>query len=224
MLHQDLSINQSAVCAPEENDVVFDETTFDQFNPVTTVDVNNILHSINSTNCKLDSLPAVFLKKCSSIVINAITIIINNSLKSSQVPLKIKKAIISPLLKSHNLDPDTLADYRPISDLSFLSKVLEKVVAGQLNEHLAISNIHDKFQSSYRPGFSTETALIRITDDILFALDNKCFTRGGVFRPWPRGRPRGHILKSLALATKVKSLASSPRKLACPRLEDSTIF
>ena len=43
-------------------------------------------------------------------------------------------------------------------------------------------------------------------------------------RPWPRGRPRGHILKSLALASKVKSLASSPRKLACPRLENSTIF
>ena len=45
-------------------------------------------------------------------------------------------------------------------------------------------------------------------------------------RPWPPGRPRGQILKSLALASKVKSLAlaSSPRKLACPRLEDSTIF
>ena len=175
MLHQDLSTNQSAVCAPEENDVVFDGTTFDQFNPVTTVDVNNILHSLNSTNCKLDPLPAVLLKKCSSVVVNAITVIINNSLKSSQVPLEFKKAIISPLMKSHNLDPDTLANYRPISHLSFLSKVLEKVVAGQLNEHLAINNIHDKFQSAYRTGFSTETALIRITDDILFALDNKCF-------------------------------------------------
>ena len=123
MLHQDLSTNQSAVCAPEENDVVFDGTTFDQFNPVTTVDVNNILHSSNSTNCKLDPLPAVLLKKCSSVVVNAITVIINNSLKSSQVPLEFKKAIISPLLKSHNLDPDTLANYRPISHLSFLSKV-----------------------------------------------------------------------------------------------------
>ena len=90
--------------------------------------------------------------------------------------MEFKKAIISPLLKSHNLDPDTLANYRPISHLSFLSKVLEKVVAGQLNEHLAINNIHDKFQSAYRPSFSTETALIRITNDILFALDNKCFT------------------------------------------------
>ena len=48
-------------------------------------------------------------------------------------------------------------------------------------------------------------------------------------RPWPRGRPRGHILKSLALASKPQVLglgleASSPRKLPCPRLEDSSIF
>ena len=170
-MHLDLSTNQSAVCAPEENDVVFDGTTFDQFNPVTTVDANNILNSLNSTNCKLDPLPAVLRKKCFFIVINAITVIINNSLKSSQVLLEFKKAIISPLLKSHDIDPDTLANYRPISLLSFLSKVFEKVGAGQLNEHLAINNIHDKFQSVYRPGFSTETALIRITDDTLFALD-----------------------------------------------------
>ena len=52
-------------------------------------------------------------------------------------------------------------------------------------------------------------------------------------RPWPRGRPRGHILKSLALALASKPQvlglglgleALGPRKLPCPRLEDSTIF
>ena len=87
--------------------------------------------------------------------------------------MELKKAIISPLLKSQNLDPNTLANHRPISYLSFLSKVLEKVIAGQLNEHLAINNIHDTFHSAYRLVFSTETVLIRITDDILFAMDNK---------------------------------------------------
>ena len=52
----------------------------------------------------------------------------------------------------------------------------KRTLTEQLNEHLAINNIHDKFQSAYRPGFLTKTALIRITDHILFALDNKCFT------------------------------------------------
>ena len=91
MLHQYLRTNQSVVCAPEENDVIFGGTTIDQFNPVTTVDVNNILHSLNSTNCKLDPLSAALLKKCSSIVIKTITVIINNSLKSSRVLLEFKK-------------------------------------------------------------------------------------------------------------------------------------
>ena len=59
--------------------------------------------------------------------------------------------------------------------MPFLSKILEKVVAGQINKHLLINNLHDKFQSAYKTGFSTETALIKITDDILKALDNKSF-------------------------------------------------
>ena len=58
----------------------------------------------------------------------------------------------------------------------FLTKILEKVVAEQLNEQLQINSLHDKFQSAYRTVFSTETALIKITDDILYALDNKSFT------------------------------------------------
>ena len=60
--------------------------------------------------------------------------------------------------------------------MPFLSKILEKVVAGQINEHLLINNLHDKFQSAYKTNFSTETALIKITNDILYALDNKSFT------------------------------------------------
>ena len=102
--------------------MVFDGTTFDQFNLVTTADVNNILHSLNSTNCKLDPLPAALQKKCPSNVITAITVIINNSLKPSLVPLEFKKAITSPLLKSHNLDPDTLTNYRPILMYHFCPK------------------------------------------------------------------------------------------------------
>ena len=58
----------------------------------------------------------------------------------------------------------------------FLSKILEKVVAGQINKYLLINNLHDKIQYAYRTGFSTETALIKITDDILHTLDNKSFT------------------------------------------------
>ena len=73
------------------------------------------------------------------------TSIINISLSSAQVPLQLKQAIVSPLLKNPNLDVNILNNYGPISHLSFLSKILEKVFAGQINKHLLINNLHDKF-------------------------------------------------------------------------------
>ena len=97
-------------------------------------------------------------------------------MSSAQLPLELKQAIVSPLLKSPNLDVSIFNNYRPISHLPFLYKILEKVVAGQINEHLLINSLHNKFQSAYKTDFSTETALTKISDDILYALDNKSFT------------------------------------------------
>ena len=60
----------------------------------------------------------------------------NMSLLSGYVPQSFKVAVIKPLLKKHNLDPEVLANYRPISNLPFLSKILEKAVAKQLCDYL----------------------------------------------------------------------------------------
>ena len=157
-------------------DEVFDGIHFDQFALVSPTLACNLIQSLNSTTCKLDPLPTSILKKCSSGVSSAIANIINTSLKSSTVPSEFKKAIVCPLLKKQNLDVNTLSNYRPISHLSFLSKILEKVVATQLIDHLTINNLQDEYQSAYRPGFSTETALMKITDDILTALDKNIST------------------------------------------------
>ena len=66
----------------------------------------------------------------------------------------------------------TLKNYRPISNLPFLSKILEKVVLHKLLSHLQENNLSNPFQSAYRAGHSTETVLLRIVNDILSALDN----------------------------------------------------
>jgi hypothetical protein len=91
------------------------------------------------------------------------------------VPTSFKGAIVRPLLKKPGLDKDILKNYRPVSNLPFISKVLEKLVESRLENHLASNYLHDRVQSAYRAGHSTETALLRVHHDITCALDkNRC--------------------------------------------------
>ena len=76
------------------------------------------------------------------------------------------------MLKKPSLDKNLLKNYRPISNLPFLSKILEKVVLHKLLSHLQANNLSNPFQSAYRAGHSTETILLRVVNDILSALDN----------------------------------------------------
>ncbi|KAI0223362.1 putative RNA-directed DNA polymerase from transposon BS [Lamellibrachia satsuma] len=89
------------------------------------------------------------------------------------MPAVIKHAVVSPLLKKSDLDPEILSNYRPISNLSFISKLLEKYVASQIRQYLDTNDLFDVFQSAYRPAHSCETALVRIQYGILHSLNNR---------------------------------------------------
>jgi hypothetical protein len=64
-----------------------------------------------------------------------------------------------------------LSNYRPVSNLLYLSKLLERVVADQLKAYLDVNELHLKCQSAYRNGHSTETALLRVLNDLLSMID-----------------------------------------------------
>ena len=108
------------------------------------------------------------------VLLPIITRIVNLSL-ASLFPSSLKKSIITPLLKKPSLDPEVINHYRPVSNLSFISKVIEKAVAHQLNDHLLANNLYETYQSAYHePLHSTETALLMVQNDILI-INNKTF-------------------------------------------------
>lgn len=94
---------------------------------------------------------------------NVITKIVNKPFSEECVPSTFKEAIVRPLLKKSGLDKDVVKKYRPVSNLSILSKILEKVIAACLECHLQSNLLLVNLQSAYRTGYSTETALIRIS-------------------------------------------------------------
>ena len=92
---------------------------------------------------------------------------------SGSFPVSFKSAIVRPVLKKPSLDPENFGNYRQISNLPFLSKITEKVVLAQLLKHLQTNKLLYHLQSAYRSDHSTDTALLKICNDILSALDNK---------------------------------------------------
>ena len=98
--------------------------------------------------------------------------VINASIATGSVPELMKVAHVRPLLKKPSLETEFLKHYRPVSNLSFLSKLLEKVVTERLTQHLQENNM----QSAYRPRHSTKSAILRVTNDILRAVDRQRMT------------------------------------------------
>ena len=101
-----------------------------------------------------------------------LTDIINKLLAESTVHDSFKRAIIRPPLKKPGLDKNLLQNYCPVSNLPFLSKVIERAVAKQMDDHLTGNALLDPFQSAYQKYHSTETALLKVHSDLEEALGN----------------------------------------------------
>jgi len=109
-----------------------------------------------------------------------ITRMVNASLSQCRLPVSQKHAIVTPLLKKTGLDSSDMNNFRPVSNLSFISKVVERVVTSQLHQYLAANDLLPRFQSAYRKYHSTESAMQRVWSDILVAADDRQVTLLGL--------------------------------------------
>ena len=87
------------------------------------------------------------------------TKLVNCSLMEGCVPDDFKTDIVTPLIQNANLPSDDLKNYRPVSGLSFISKLVEHVVAEQFLEHTHVHNLDNPYKSAYEADHSTETAV-----------------------------------------------------------------
>ena len=99
-------------------------------------------------------------------------IIIDESLTYGTIPGLLKLSLIIPLLNKPKLDKTELSNYRPISQLPLLAKILEKIVYKQLILYLIKYNLLDNRQNDFRQGHSTETTLLSLFDDLYTSLAN----------------------------------------------------
>ena len=145
----------------------------DVFDRTTNTEITAIGSATKKT-CVLEPLPANQLTDNITRIVPAITRITNISLDEGVMPKSLKHAVFRPLLKKPSLDKDTLSSYRPVSNLTQLSKVIEKVVALRIMTHVSDQQMVDCFQSAYRKKkHSTETALLYVTSVVKTAMDNK---------------------------------------------------
>ena len=151
----------------------FTGSKFCDFEPVTEASMLELILKTASKSCKLDPIPTSLTKQYLDALVPVITKIINTSLTTGIVPDCFKSAIVKPLLKKPGLDVNDLKNFRPVSNLPFLSKILEKVVLAQLESHLSRNNLHEVCQSAYRQNHSTETLLLSVTDSLLCKADNR---------------------------------------------------
>ena len=137
---------------------------------VTATEIRNIILATKNSSPGWDDIPASVAKKCIDCYIFPLTHIINNSIMEGVFPSELKLARVVPLFKSG--DSAQITNYRPISVLSFFSKIFERVIYNHIVDFMDSNDSIYKYQFGFRERHSTQQAIITLVEKITSSLDN----------------------------------------------------
>ena len=146
-----------------------DPPIFNKFSEVT----EEVLKRIKdgpTKSCLLDPIPTFLLKECLGVLLLSITRLVNLSLMEGLFPDSFKKVVVTPLMKKSTLPSEDLKNYHPVSGLCFISKLVERVVAKQMKDHIGNNYLDNHYQSVYKAGHSWELALLFFESKVHLAL------------------------------------------------------
>ena len=142
------------------------------FSPVFMDEIIQLIKESPSKYCELDPLPTDLIKQHIGVIAPSIANIANASTQQECVPESLKQAILRPLIKKMDMEIK-FPSFHPVSNLTFLSETIERVIQGKLLKYVESTGNEEILQSAYKANHSTETALLEVRTDILDAIQNK---------------------------------------------------
>lgn len=153
----------------------FNGVVIESFTPTTVDELRLIIKNWEIKTCTLDPLPGSILKDILEDLLPYLCDLVNKSLTTGSVE-GVKDCVIIPLLKKAGLDPETLKNYRPVTNELFISKLTEKVVYLRIFDHMTINRLHSKYQHGYKKFHGTETISLKLVNDVLIGFETNSAT------------------------------------------------
>ena len=174
-IHSKLETSSSSLSMVDSTVSRSADVSLTEFNTLSVDDVRKLIsRSAKKSSC-LDPMPTLMVVQCLDELLPVITTIINMSLKRGHFADKWKETIVTPLLKKPGTEM-LFKNLRPVSNLAFISKLTETAVADQLKSHMSRHGLFPVLQSAYRCHHSSETALLKVRNDILLNMNKQHVT------------------------------------------------